>query len=203
MKLNLINIMIDSDDAPEFIAEIKPILNGVLRSAAPEDFILIKIDGWFGPNWLAFSGKVLGLLGVWNKPLRVPPFVPNRVISQHVFSGPDYEVESLRVPLHRKMTGGFAVQRHMAREAGGSFLAWYSSDSLKNGRGSLMVYMPGEEYWFWYAGWERNRRWDIVQTKEIGTQQLARFKNLGLAVLDNRGAAAGDVSPVASRLKLM
>lgn len=117
------DIMIDGDDAPEFIAEIKPILNGVLTSACPEDFFLIKIDGWFGPNWLAFSGKVLGLLGVWNRPLRVPPFVPNRVISQHVFSGPDYENKLVRVPLHRKMKGGFAVQRHMAREAAGSVLA--------------------------------------------------------------------------------
>lgn len=188
------NITIDRDDAPEFIAEIKPILNGVLRSAAPKDFILIKIDGWFGPKWLAFSGKVLGLLGVWNKPLRVPPFVPNRVLSQRVFSGRDYEDESMRVPLHRKMTGGFAVQRHMAREAGGAVLAWYSSGSLKNGRGSLMVYMPSEEYWPWYAGWERNRMWDIVQTKEIGAQQLASFKDLGLAVLDNPVAAAGDIS---------
>jgi hypothetical protein len=179
------NIMIDGDDAPEFIAEIKPILDGVLRSASPEDFILIKIDGWFGPNWLAFSGKVLGLLGVWNKPLRVPPFVPNRVLSQHVFSGLDYEDESVRVPLHKKMTGGFAVQRHMAREAGGSVLAWYSGDSLKNGRGSLMVYMPGKEYWPWYAGWERHGRWHIVQTKEIATQQLARFKDLGLQVKED------------------
>ena len=180
------NMMIDSDDAPEFIAEIRPILNGVLRSAAPLDFFLIKIDGWFGPNWLAFSGKVLGLLGVWNKPLRVPPFVPSRVISQRVFSRPDYENESLRVPLHRKMKSGFAVQRHMAREAGGAVLAWYSSDSIKNGRGSLMVYMPGEEYWFWYAGWEKSGTWHIVYTKEISTQQLARFKDLGLAVLDWR-----------------
>ncbi|HEY1937489.1 MAG TPA: hypothetical protein VGJ33_06120 [Candidatus Angelobacter sp.] len=79
------NIIPGSDDSPEFINEINTTLNGVLRSTAPQEFTLVKIDGWFGPKWLSFSGKVLGALPVWKDNLTVPPFVPNRVITQRTF----------------------------------------------------------------------------------------------------------------------
>lgn len=141
------NIVPSDDDAPEFIAEINAILNGVLMSTTPQGLILVKIDGWFGPKWLSFSGKVIGAIPVWEDRLTIPPFVPNRVINQQVFSAPNYKGESLRQPIHKKLESVLALQRHDTTVAGKVALAWYSGDSLKNGRGSLMTYLPsGDEH---------------------------------------------------------
>ena len=43
-------------------------VNGVFRRHSPETGVLVKINNWFGSNWLGFSGKALGAVGVWNKP---------------------------------------------------------------------------------------------------------------------------------------
>ena len=80
------------------------------------------------------------------------------------------------------MESVFALQRRIGREAERAVLAWYSSDSLKNGRGSLMAYIPGTVYWPWYASWEKSGSWHIAHTKEVTVQQLADFKELGLQV---------------------
>jgi hypothetical protein len=174
------NIVPDIDDAPEFIAEINAILNGVLKMTAPQEFILIKIDGWFGPKWLAFSGKVIGVIPIWEDKLTIPPFVPNRVMTQHAFSGPDYKEELLRQPIHKKLESVFALQRQVASVVGNAALAWYSGDSLRNRRGSLMTYLPsGEEYWPWYANWDKGESWRIAQTKQITPEQLSTFQESG------------------------
>ena len=86
------------DDAPDFIGHVEQVVNGVVRRHLPETLVLIKINNWFGSKWLGFSGKALGALGVWNKPrnepadnIRIPPFVPSRVVSQRSFAAPTYE----------------------------------------------------------------------------------------------------------------
>ncbi len=91
-------VTFEIDDAPDFVRQVEQVANGVIRRHAPETLVLIKIDNYFGSKWLGFSGKALGLLGVWHNPdyhpannIRIPPFVPNRVVSQRRFAGPAYE----------------------------------------------------------------------------------------------------------------
>lgn len=95
------------DDAPDFIGYIERVVNGIVRRHCPDTIALVKIDNWFGSNWLGFSGKALGALGVWNKPrnmpadnIRIPPFVPARVVSQRRFVGPNYEEVPKGKPIH-------------------------------------------------------------------------------------------------------
>src|SRR4051794_12954234 len=76
--------MIDLGTAPDddrgFIELISRLIAGAATTHRPLDLLIYKIDNWFDHKWLGFSGQTLGALGVWARPLTLPPFVPNRVI---------------------------------------------------------------------------------------------------------------------------
>ena len=163
-------IIAESDDATEFIELVEQMTNGILVHHAPEILFLIKIDNWFGWKWLGFAGKFLGAVGVWHIPykqnvveMRVPPFVPNRVISQRKFVAPMYEELDCGKPLHKRIPSRFARRRKVGVIVPSAALVWYSGNSTASGRGSIMAYVPmGESYWPWYAGFEKAKSWRIA-----------------------------------------
>jgi hypothetical protein len=136
----------DIDEAPDFIRQVEQVANGVIPRHAPETLVLIKIDNFFGSNWLGFSGKALGAIEVWHNPsyhpaniVRIPPFVPNRVVSQRRFSSPNYEEIDCGKPIHKRMPSRVALNRTVAGAAPKSALIWYSGESKVNGRGAVMA----------------------------------------------------------------
>lgn len=181
-------IVAGTDDAPDFIALIERICLGVLDRYAPAEFVLVKIDNWFGSNWLGFSGKALGALGVWNKPynkspaeIRIPPFVPNRVSSQRRFCGyPAYNEVTGDDPIHIHLPSSDALRRKAALHAPETALAWYSGNSVASGRGALMAYVPSHEsYWAWYAGWQKDQNWELRESWDIKPEQVAQLMSSG------------------------
>jgi hypothetical protein len=176
-------------DAPDFVRHVEQVTNGVIRLHAPETLVLIKIDNYFGSKWLGFSGKVLGAVGVWHNPsyhpannVRIPPFVPNRVVSQRRFCGPDYGEIDGGKPIHKRIRGGTALKRMAATEAPKSALVWYSGESEVTGRGAVMAYVPaGDSYWLWYAALETGEPWHISETWDIKREDLVSLIEQGSA----------------------
>lgn len=169
-------------------------MNGILHRYSPASLVLIKIDNWFGRRWLYFSGKALGALGVWNVPtdrrpnnlLRIPPFVPERVVSQRRFIVPDYREINPGKPLHRHVHSSSALERRVVEEEPKTALAWYSGNSKANGRGALMAYIPIaiSSYWPWYAELKRAEPWRITaQAKNIKSNQFSDLVEEGSASL--------------------
>lgn len=177
------------DDAPDFVRKVEQVMNGIIRLHAPKTLVLIKIDNYFGSKWLGFSGKVLGALGTWNNPsyhpakrVRIPPFVPNRVVSQRRFSGPAYREIDSGQPIHQRIRGGKALGRMAAAESPQSALIWYSGESEATGRGAMMAYVPaGDSYWLWYAALETGEPWRITETWDIKREDLAGLIEQGSA----------------------
>jgi len=102
----MIRILPNTDDDPEFIEIITNILQLEIDNNRPSTVYLTNIDGWFDYKWLSFSGKVLGAIGIWWNRLTLPPFHPNRVLTQSCFKRDkripfDYRLSTSR-PLHRK-----------------------------------------------------------------------------------------------------
>ena len=135
-------ITLESDDAPDFIRHVEHAVNGVFRRHSPETGVLVKINNWFGSNWLGFSGKALGALGVSNKPhdqpadnIRIPPFVPTRVVSQRRFAAPTYEEVASGKPIHIRVPSNLALLRKAATAEPRTALVWYSGNSRTAGRG--------------------------------------------------------------------
>src|SRR5260370_2493136 len=98
------------DDAQDFIRHVEQVVNGVVRRYSPETLVLIKINNWFGSKWLGFFCKALGALGVWNKPrnepadnIRIPPFLPSRVLSQRSFAAPTHDEVSHGKTMHTQL----------------------------------------------------------------------------------------------------
>jgi len=174
--MNTLKIQAQIDDAPEFIAKVEALANGILHYHAPPEFMLIKINNWFSVRWLRFSGKVLGALGVWSNALSIPPFAPNRVVLQRRFGAPGYSEGEVGKPIHIRVGGGQAVLRRVSEIAGGAALVWYSGRSQKTERGAIMAYLPGEGgYRPWYTGWAKSEEWELIQPKDISPQELANL----------------------------
>ena len=184
-----IRIQTEPGDAPGFVSFVAAVANGILRRHAPPELILIKINNWFGSNWLGFSGKALGAIGVWHNPsyhpaniVRIPPFVPNRVLSQRKFSAPTYEEIYSGKPIHRRMPSRLALNRTVATAAPKSALIWYSGESKVTGRGAVMAYIPADDsYWLWYAafGAGESWKWNVTETLDIKRQDLSKLMQQG------------------------
>jgi hypothetical protein len=161
------------DDAHDFIALVERSVNGILRQNAPLSLVLIKVDNWFGPKWLGFSGKMLGAFGIWQPKLTIPPFVPNRIVSERRFVAPVYSETAMPTPMHLCIPSKVARTRSVSEVASGAALVWFSGDSKKGDRGSVMAYVPaGGSYWSWYVGYTKRECWRVVKTIGINQQGL-------------------------------
>jgi hypothetical protein len=173
-------IIPEIDDAPDFIRQVEQVANGLLRRHAPKSLVLVKIDNWFGSNWLGFSGKAMGAIGVWSKPynhppdnITIPPFVPNRVVSQRRFAGPAYEEIDSGRPIHKQIRSSVALYRKASTTAPKAALIWYSGNSKTAGRGAVMAYVSvGSSYWPWYAALETGEPWRVTETWDIKRDDL-------------------------------
>jgi hypothetical protein len=175
------------DDAPAFIDAVNGVIEGLLRESAPQSLIVIQINNWFGRKWLGFAGvfgvgspesKIYGIPD-WKRELRVPPFVPNRVVSQRSFAGPAFEEVDLGDPVHQRISSKLARRRKATDVAPGAVVIWYSGSSKKTGRGSLMVYPPNSHLEnAWYAEWTTKGSWRV--TDNGGYKNPEKLENAGV-----------------------
>ena len=173
----MVPIEIGQTDDVGFLERVNRIVNGTIASAQTPQVHVVKIDNWFGMTWLRFSGKILGALGIRNKPLTLPPFVANRVLSEHHYvwnaQSRRYDLRELDAMLHGYHTGHASTRRFLSRLAPGTAFFWYSGNSKANGRGSIMAYVPrGDDYWTWYIELVRAETWSTGKVKGISTEQL-------------------------------
>lgn len=171
----------ESDDSPEFVSLVDRALDGIIRRYSPSTVVLIKIDNWFGSRWLGFKGKFIGSAGVTQnvveypaKDVAIPPFVPERVVSQRQFVSPSNEEIDAGTPIHKHVPSRLALRRRASSEAPGEALIWYSGNSKTNGRGSLMAYLPLDSmYWPWFVDFQEGNPWRITEIRGIKPEDLS------------------------------
>ena len=119
------NASVSADDRDDFgfLFIARNIADNLWRRSATPALRIVRIDSWFGPRWHQFAGKLLGAVGVHGKrPLPVPPFNPNRVLSCWTFRAPGQEpaaeaphpssLDQQRIELPSRL------QRHLSRRPG-------------------------------------------------------------------------------------
>jgi hypothetical protein len=163
-----------SADAPEFIARVETIAARATYSH-PETVYLVRIDNWFGERWVGFAGKVSGVMGVrFQSNLVLPPFAPSRVVRQvcYRFSTPagGYVREECAEPIHVHQPSSANLRRFVSLLLPTSALVWFSDQSARSGRGSVMAYVPSAEgHDAWYVdfasagGWTAKRLIGLTQ----------------------------------------
>jgi hypothetical protein len=116
----------------------------------------------------------------WRDKLTFPPFAPDRVTGQWSFlqTQDGYsEVPVLKLP-HRqfRQRSHSNLNRRVDDFAHSACFVWYSGNTLKNGRGSAMVYSIGPaEPICWFAAFERKSGWMLQRTKGIDKEQVDRM----------------------------
>jgi hypothetical protein len=186
-------------DDNDFIDLLNTLLNGLLFQQTPEQLWVIQIDNWFDHKWLRYSGSgsvpskfpanwtssfMDRFTSVkeqfWQDKLTFPPFVPERVIGQWSFlrSGQDYIEAALPKLPHSESRRRSHQNLHRRAEnfvKSASFV-WFSGNTLKNGRGSVMVYNLGPaEPVCWFAAFEKTSSWMLKKTKDVDKKQVSRL----------------------------
>ncbi len=192
------------DDDPGFLDRVRSILAGCLADYRPAEVYLVRIRDWFDYKWCYFSGKRLGALGLSDFcNLTLPPFVPNRVLSQNHYvcastDGDVYE-PSEAPPLHIHQASEANFRRLIRRITNGGAMMWYSSGSRTTGRGSIMIYCvfsPALKFG-WHVTLLKKAEWQIDKATFISKSLVDRLSESGARMI-----ATANESPVELRIRL-
>jgi hypothetical protein len=168
-------VPIKNDDA-SFLKLVERIANHTIQQFKPADIFLIRIDHWFDQKWLAYSGNILGVVSVRKSRLTIPPFVPNRVISQDAYSldelaGSYDHAEAL--PLHLVQSSRENLTRFIDRVTKSGMFIWFSGGTQQASTGSIMVYAVTDDLQnAWYASFERSTAWQINKVRGLSKNEL-------------------------------
>jgi hypothetical protein len=201
-------ISMQQGDSCEFIEKARAIAIGVAQEYEPARLYVIRIDNWFGPRWMHFSGTFTAgihfAIGVHKTRLHVPPFVPHRVVEQRVFVGPDFEKTVAAAPLHIETPSKTALQRRIADIDKDAAFVWFSGESETQKRGSLMVYLPDafdptaprrvglRDTDSFYVGFsQREISWEPAMLRGVSRGEVAHLEASGRALLDHSPSLRG------------
>jgi hypothetical protein len=171
------------DDDAGFHDRVQWIVSGCIKQYKPAEVYVIRIRDWFDYKWCYFSGKMLGAVGRSKfRDLTLPPFVPNRVVSQDhydqvaegVYKGSDAP------PLHIRQPSEANFRRFIRRTTNDGTAVWFSSGSKTTGRGSVMVYNVSPEMKFgWHVAFLRKAEWQIEKVTFTSIAVIEGLLNLG------------------------
>jgi hypothetical protein len=177
----MLNLELDANDDPDFGRAAQTAVLGVLSVSKPPEVYLVKVGNWFGPKWLAFSHKALSALGIASSDLRVPPFVPARVVHEKYFvrvpEGEDYVSAVAPLTLHVRQTSSANAARRISSLCPHAALFWWTGSTHTTGRGGLMAYVPAPSgHAYWYAELTRMTHWRSGAMKGITSDVLATYQ---------------------------
>ena len=182
-------------DDLEFIQLVRRAVASELEGKAVQGLFLTRIDNWFDHKWRNFSG--IGRVGYGHytafasydpdtaldavhqegKESTFPPFTPNRVVSQNFYRKDEsrryVSEDGPLVHLRRKERSSANLHQRIATHNSSALFVWFSSNSLTNRRGSLMVYRAnGTIITSWYASFSLDGQWRVTRTQGISRQDL-------------------------------
>lgn len=176
----MVELLSEQGDDTAFLALIERIVNGAITILEMREAYLVHVDNWFDHKWLGWWSR-------WGhrdlQELYVPPFNPNRVLSQKHFI---CEGESLSwaltgkgKPLHVRQPGRHASAQKLNQVSKSAAFIWYSGNTISNGVGSMMLYLSGSENYAWYASFKKDAKWAISDSFRITQRELMIFEERG------------------------
>jgi hypothetical protein len=170
-------------DNIDFIRKVQTLANEFITILNPKEIFLFKVDNWFDTKWLNFTGKVLGALGTWDyeHTQRIPPFSPNRIKQQSYFKKDNlgtYQKKEFEHKIHKRQPAEENLQRRIVNFSDSAVFIWYSSNTILNGQGSLMIYpVQNDKCEPFYVGLKKNKNWDIVNSPGSNRKTLEFILN--------------------------
>ena len=181
-------IIIRDGDAQDFIKSINKIMLGLIEKFQINEVCLVRIKNWFDHKWLNYSGISVvqfhggaglidsALKDEWREKITVPPFNPNRVLSETFFRIKPTENKMFEKSLHITKDSNDNIHNRISMYTKNGLFIWYSSDTELNEKGSLMIYRVQDDIVStFYASFESTKGWKIKQTKGISVGELTCY----------------------------
>lgn len=191
------------NDAPAFLERVRQIVSGAVRTHRTDEVYIVRIDNWFDRKWLRFSGK--GRVefpggGPWidtaldefrKDELTLPPFTLNRVRSRRRFIWNAYADRFVQAHLQHRLHLGRPSCKNLnepiSRIGPAVTFVWYSGNTAKNDRGSLMTYVHRDDVTTaWYASFTQKSRWGTGAVTGLSLEELAHFEDVGRRMDDEQ-----------------
>ncbi len=179
----------EAGDVDAFLAYAEFLFAGICTLYRPVQLHAIKIDNWFGPRWLRFSGKMFGIVGVQQHRLTFPPFVPNRVVFEQTYERVGeaelYRVAKAQRVFHIAQKSPQNLNRYVNDLAPTTAILWFSGASAENGQDAIMAHVPAEGFhWSWYVGLAAENGWGLATHRGISPVELRYLRRAGEAGRD-------------------
>lgn len=160
-----------ADDDPGYLACIENAASALVKRAAPEEIFLVRMDNWFGPDYLNYGVTPENPDG-----FRIPPFRKSHIVSELYFQKSEtgkYDTAKARFVLHPAVpekTG----PRLVCDYAESTLFIWFASKSKIARRGSLMIYQVEEgQVTAWFALFSKNGAWRVANTQGAAPETVA------------------------------
>ena len=177
----MIKLQLDNTDNSGFVEAVESIIENLVKSLSPNEVSVIRIKNWFDHKWLNYSGKEIRkydtgtgamipfvLEPYWGKEITIPPFNPNRVLSETFYKKKGKENSKFQQLTHIWQRSTENKKRLISDKTENGLCVWISTNSDGNGQGSLMVYqIMDSEVHSWYVNIEDKNGWKITKTKGI------------------------------------
>ncbi len=164
------------NDNIDFLSNVEKIVEDRINKYKPKDLFVTRIDNWFDGKWIKFSAKVMGALSVWNlTEVTVQHFHPNRVESCDFFQreGEKYKNHPLKKTLHITQWSENNLKRKIADFTDNGLLVWYSGNSKKNNKGTIMIYFVKDTDCFtYYISLTGDKDWNVHKTIGISAIEI-------------------------------
>jgi hypothetical protein len=182
-----LKIKVDYGDANEFIEIMDKIIMGLVEKFQIDEILLVKIKNWFDHKWLNYSGKSVvqfqgghlietALQDEWREKITVPPFNPNRVLSETFYRIRQTDNKIFENSLHKTKNSNENIHNRITNYSTNGLFVWYSSDTKINKKGCLMIYRVDNGFVeTFYVSFENTNEWKIKQTKDITPNELTTF----------------------------
>ncbi len=141
----MIKIKFDDTDAKGFIAIVDLIIDRLIKNLNPDEISVVRIKNWFDHKWLNYSGKKVlkydtktfpGIPFVlepfWNKEITIPPFNPNRVLSETFFKLKNTKNEKFEELFHINQKSTENRNNFISKKTKSGLCIWISSNSKIN-----------------------------------------------------------------------
>lgn len=177
-------IKIEPDDAPEFIQLINKLNATLIFQYGINELKYIRVKNWFDHKWLNFSGRAVvpfeggsffeaALENKWQEKITVPPFHPNRILSEISVIRDGVDNKTLKDALHTYKSSNNNLHNRITQYSQSGLFIWYSSNTKTNDRGSLMVYrVQDSAIETFYVSFENKDGWVATRTKGIGLNEF-------------------------------
>ena len=174
------------NDAEGFKEIVDHLVFKLLELYNPDEVAVIRIKNWFDHKWLNYSGKKIIkyddnshphipfiLTPFWNTEITIPPFNPNRILSEIYYKPDGNHSEKFTEVYHKWQNSSDNLKNKIVNRTNNGLCLWISSNSVQNRQGCIMAYRIHDgNVDSWYANIEENGLWRLSQTKGISKNKL-------------------------------